>query len=226
MRCIACWLDTIEYRESCVLQESLLVHRQRGEIADTLLLLEHPPTITAGKFSRVENIKASRADLEREGISLYSSDRGGDVTYHGPGQLVGYPIMNIRERGVSLRQYVFNLEETIIRTLADFQVDGVRDSTHPGVWVKGKSIAAIGLRVRRWVTMHGFAFNVCPCLTHFSFINPCGNPDGQVTSVSRQLGRRVLVEEVVEKLLPRFGEVFGGEIEVKENISVLEGTRG
>ncbi len=226
MYCVVYQLGIVGYRESCLLQESLLLRRQRQEVPDTLLFLEHPPTITAGKFSRVENVRASRAELAREGISLYSSDRGGDVTYHGPGQLVGYPIMNIRERGLSLRQYVFKLEETIIRTLADFRVKGVRDPAHPGVWVEGGCIAAIGLHIRRWVTMHGFAFNVCPCLAHFSLINPCGNPEGKVTSLHEQLGCDVRVLEVVEKLLPRFGEVFGGEIEVKENISVLEGTRG
>ncbi len=202
----------ISYEDAYRLQRRLLEERLEGRIADTLLLLEHPPTITVGKSGKPENILAPRAELARRGVSLVFIDRGGDVTYHGPGQLVGYPIFDLRGWGKDIHRYIGNLEEVIIRTLKDFNVESVRDKSHPGVWVDNREIAAIGLRLKRWITMHGFALNVNTDLTHFDLINPCGFSDRTATSLSRLLGREVKLEAVANRLLSRFEEIFEMDI--------------
>lgn len=207
------YLGLIGYREAYDLQLELVRRRVEGEITDTLLLLEHPPTITIGRFGRPENVLASESRLETEGISLISSDRGGDVTYHGPGQLVGYPIIDLGQRGNDVRRYVRDLEEVIIRVLRLFGIAAARDPGHPGVWVGSEEIAAIGLRVRKWVSMHGFALNVSPNLDHFSFIKPCGLEGREATSMSRLLGHTVPLEAVIERLLACFSDVFCIELE-------------
>ena len=198
----------MEYGEAWELQRRL--HRQRveGEISDILLLLEHPPTLTIGKSGTLDNVLISRERLARQGISLFFIDRGGDVTYHGPGQLVGYPILDLRVRGKDLHRYVRNLEEVILRTLRMFSIDGGRDESHPGVWVNEEEIAAIGLSLRRWVTMHGFALNVNTNLNHFTCINPCGFTDRKATSMSKILGRTISMEAVAEQLVSHFYDVF------------------
>ncbi len=213
MQCSAYYLGLTEYRQAYHLQAALARRRIDGDIPDTLLLLEHPPMITIGRFGRLGNILASRAQLEAEGISLVFSDRGGDVTYHGPGQLVGYPIIDLRQRVKDVRRYINDLEELIIQTLADFEIIAARDRSHPGVWVGNEEIAAIGLKIRRWVSMHGFALNVSPNLEHFSLIKPCGFTDRRATSISRLLGCDVPVEAVIERLLVSFSEVFDAELE-------------
>jgi lipoyl(octanoyl) transferase len=142
------------------------------------------------------------------GISLYFVDRGGDVTYHGPGQLVGYPILDLSSRGGDLKRYVRDLEEVLIRTLEDFSIKAGRDPQHVGVWIGQKKIASIGLSIRQWVTMHGFALNVCNNLEHFSLIHPCGFKDRKTTSMQEVLGFQPSIEEVTERLLFLFSEVF------------------
>lgn len=201
-------LGLMEYGEAWELQRRL--HRQRvdGETSDVLLLLEHPPTLTLGKSGRLDNVLVSRERLARQGISLFFIDRGGDVTYHGPGQLVGYPILDLRVTGKDLHQYVHHLEEVILRTLRLFLIDGDRDESHPGVWINGEEIAAIGLSVRRWVTMHGFALNVNTNLDQFTFINPCGFSDRKATSMSKILGYKVSIEAVAKQLVSQFYDVF------------------
>jgi len=201
-------LGLMEYGEAWELQRRL--HRQRveGEISDILLLLEHPPTLTIGKSGTLDNVLISRERLAQQGISLFFIDRGGDVTYHGPGQLVGYPILDLRARGKDLRQYVRNLEEVILRTLRMFSIEAGRDVSHPGVWVNEEEIAGIGLSLRRWVTMHGFALNVNTNLDHFTCINPCGFSDRRATSMSRILGRTISMEAVAEHLVSHFCDVF------------------
>jgi len=215
MICTVYQLGRIGYREAYYLQRQLLKQRASGCIGNTLLILEHPPTITIGKSGKLQNILVSQEQLQNSGISIVSTDRGGDVTYHGPGQLIGYPIIDLRDRGKNVRQYVHDIEEVIIRTLNDFGINSCRDRNHAGVWVKGEEIAAIGLRIKRWGTMHGFALNVNTDLEKFSLINPCGCSDIKATSCSRLLSREVLMEEVTTVLLAHFSEVFNFQMEIR-----------
>ena len=201
-------LGVVEYREAWELQRRL--HRQRveGKIPDLLLLLEHPPTITIGRSGSLDNVLISNKQMAEAGLSLFFIDRGGDVTYHGSGQLVGYPILDLRDQGKDLHLYVRNLEEVMIRTLGDFSIEADWDKSHPGVWVKGEEIGAIGLSVKKWVSMHGFALNVNTDLDHFAFINPCGFSDKRATSMSKVIGRRISIEEVADHLKLHFCDTF------------------
>jgi lipoate-protein ligase B len=206
--CLVLELGLIEYQKAYHLQRTLHQQRVEGKISDVLLLLEHPPTLTIGKSGTLDNVLVSRERLAQEGMSLFFIDRGGDVTYHGPGQLVGYPIVDLRQRGKDLHSYIKKLEEVILRTLRDFSIDGDRDECHPGVWVKEQEIAAIGLSLRNWVSMHGFAFNINTDLEHFSFINPCGFSDRRATSMSNILGSHVPMREAANSLISHFCTVF------------------
>jgi lipoate-protein ligase B len=206
--CLVYQLGLIEYGEAYELQKRLLRERMGGEIPDTLLLLEHPPTLTIGRSGSMENILVSKEKLAAEGISLFSIERGGDVTFHGPGQLVGYPIMDLSLRGKDIRRYVRDIEEVLIRTLKDFSINAVRDKSHAGVWVGKEEIAAIGLSVRSWISMHGFALNVNPNLEHFSYINPCGFPDRKAASMARLLGHTPSMDAVMNSIINKFSEVF------------------
>ena len=221
---VAYWLGLIDYSKAYRLQEKLLRQRLDNEIADTLLLLEHPPTITIGKSGKLENVLASQAQLAKEGISLLFVDRGGDVTYHGPGQLVAYPIIDLRRRGRDVHKYLHELEEVIVRTLNDFSIKSGRDSNHAGVWVRGEEIAAIGLSVRKWISMHGFALNVNINLQQFSLINPCGFSNRKATSMSNLLSQDIPMKEVIEKFLARFSEVFDVHMELGSNNILTGGT--
>ena len=213
IRCVVHWLGITEYGDAYRLQRKMLRERLEDRIPDTLLLLEHPPTITVGKSGKLENILVSREQLAEEGVSLVFIDRGGDVTYHGPGQLVGYPIIDLKEQGKDAHRYIRNLEEVIIRTLNDFSIQSGRDSNHAGVWVDNEEIAAIGLSLKKWVTMHGFALNVTTDMTPFSLINPCGFTNRKATSILRLLGQEIPVAVVKEKLLTHFAEVFNAHLE-------------
>jgi len=217
MWCAVRQLGAIEYREAYELQKALLQERLRGRIADTLLLLEHPPTITVGKSGKLENVLASPAELASAGVSLIFTDRGGDVTYHGPGQIVGYPILDLRERDRDAHRYVHYLEEVLIRTLADYGIGSGRDHNHAGVWVNDEEIAALGLSIRQWITMHGFALNVNTDLKHFTLINPCGFANKTATSMARLLGHELPIDEVTERLLAHFAEVFEVELKFAED---------
>jgi len=211
--CVVRQLGRIEYHRAFELQKELLQQRLESQIDDTLLLLQHPPTITVGKSGKLENILASPAQLASAGVSLIFTDRGGDVTYHGPGQIVGYPILDLRERNRDAHQHVHNLEEMLIRTLADYGIKSGRDHNHAGVWVNDMEIAALGLSIRKWITMHGFALNVNTELDHFTLINPCGFTNKTATSIARLLGHEPSLDEVTEHLLAHFAEVF--EVELK-----------
>jgi lipoate-protein ligase B len=202
-------LGIVEYRKAWELQRRLHHHRVEGKIPDLLLLLEHPPTITIGRSGSLENVLISRKQIVQAGIPLFFIDRGGDVTYHGLGQLVGYPILDLREQGRDLHLYVRNLEEVIRRTLRDFSIEAHLDERHPGVWVKGEEIGAIGLSVKKWVSMHGFALNVNTDLDHFAFINPCGFSDKRATSMSEVIGRNISTAEVADPLKSHFCDIFG-----------------
>lgn len=222
MICVVYRLGQVGYREACYLQAELLDRRVKGILRDTLLLLEHPPVVTVGKSGSPENILVSLAELAARGISVFFTDRGGDVTYHGPGQLVGYPIIDLRQRGRDLHRYVHDLEEVIIRTLDDFGITASRDSSHRGVWVANKEIAAVGLRMRKWVTMHGFALNINTDLAPFSLINPCGFSDRGATSMSALLGQEIPMAVVAERVVNRFAEVFNAEMESSDSLARLE----
>lgn len=213
MRYVAYYLGLVEYSKAYHLQRKLLQQRFDGEIMDTILLLEHPCAITIGKSGKLKNVLASQEELAKEGISLFFTDRGGDVTYHCPGQLVAYPIIDLRNRGKDVHQYVHDLEEVVIRTLGDFSIKACRDESLAGVWVNDEEVAAIGLSIRRWITMHGIALNVNPNLEHFSLINPCGFSDRKATSMTELLARDISMEEVTDRLIDNFAEVFNARIE-------------
>ena len=208
-----CRLELIDYAEAYDIQKRLWSQKVAGQDADVLLLLEHPPTFTIGKSGRLENLLLAREGLAGEGVSLFFTDRGGDITYHGPGQLVAYPIIDLRNRGKDIHRYIHDLEEVVIRTLADFSIAARRDEKNVGVWVGNDEIAAIGVSVRRWIAMHGLALNVNPTLKHFSFINPCGLLDRGVTSMAKVLSRDVPMEAVAKGLVAHFSEVFDTHIE-------------
>ena len=210
---VLCWPKPIEYDEAYDIQKRLWSRKVENGAADAVLLLEHPPTFTIGKSGKLENLLRTKEELEAEGIPLFFIDRGGDITYHGPGQLVAYPIIDLKNRSKDIHRYINDLEEVLIRTLADFSIEARRDAKHVGVWVDDEKIAAIGVRIKRWITMHGFAINVNPTLEHFSYINPCGIVDKGVTSIAKVLSRDVPMEAVVKGLVSHFSEVFDAHIE-------------
>ena len=214
MLCVVHHLGLIGYGEAYNLQKKLLFDRLDGKIADILLLLEHPPTITLGKSGKLKNVLSSQEELAEQGIALVSTDRGGDVTYHGPGQLVGYPVIDLRERGKDIHKYVHDLEEVLIRTLDSFSITAARDERHPGVWVGDREIGAIGISIKRWITMHGFALNVNPNMGHFSLINPCGFSDRKAASIAELLAKEVPLAEVEQRLIAHFADVFDAHIEL------------
>lgn len=196
------------YEVAWDLQKQLVEARQSGRIDDGLILLEHEPVFTLGRSSRPEHLPYPREALTDLGFSVYEIERGGSVTYHGPGQLVGYPILDLRAYNEDIVKYMRSLEETLLRTLADFGIEGQRVRGFPGAWVGDEKIAAIGVAVKRKVTMHGFALNVDPDLSHFAYINPCGL-NKPVTSMQKLLGRPVPPEEVRTSYARRFSEVYG-----------------
>lgn len=183
--------------------------RRAGTCGDTLVLVEHEPVITLGKQGDSANLLLSRELLAAKGIGYHHVERGGDITYHGPGQLVGYPILGLRERGLSVRELMRGLEESIIRTLAGYNVSAGREEGLTGVWVDGEKIAALGVAVKGGVSYHGFAFNIDPNLDHFQLIVPCGISGKPVTSLARLLGKAVTVDEVRPAAETHFREVFG-----------------
>ncbi len=217
-------LGFIGYSDAYYLQRDLRRQRFNGETTDTLLLLEHAPTITIGKSGKLRNVLASQAQLAKQGVSLFFVDRGGDVTYHGPGQLVAYPIIDLRKRGIDAHKYVHDLEEVIIGTLNDFCIKSCRDVTHAGIWVKNEEIATIGIGLKRWVSMHGVALNVNINLQQFSLINPCGFTNRKATSMSSLLSQDIPMKEVIKKFLDHFSEVFDAHMELGSNNILTGGT--
>jgi lipoyl(octanoyl) transferase len=199
-------LGRMEYREAFELQRALVEQRKRGEIADEFLIVEHPHTITLGRNGHMENLVAREDELARAGVEFLHTDRGGDITYHGPGQIVGYPILDLREWKRDVVAYVRAIEQTIIDALADFGLASGREPGMTGVWIDGAKIAAIGVHVSRWVTSHGFALNVTTDLSYFQYIVPCGLVK-PVTSIAA-LGATASREDVMERLVHHFGCVF------------------
>jgi lipoyl(octanoyl) transferase len=205
-KCAVRPLGRVHYGEALELQQRLVDARKQGLTTDHLLLLEHPHVITLGRNGHMENLLASGEILERAGISFYPTDRGGDVTYHGPGQLVGYPILDLRDWKRDVGAYVRGVEQAIIDTLGEYGIEAGRIPKLTGVWVGDRKIAAIGVHISRWVTSHGFALNVSTDLSYFQYIVPCGLTK-PVTSMA-QLGVRASLEEVGERLAIHFCRIF------------------
>jgi len=203
-------LGVVPYAEALALQRSLVEDRRAGRIADTLLLVEHPHVLTLGVRGDGgrSHILATADALASRGVDVFEAGRGGDVTYHGPGQLVGYPIIDLNPGRRDVHRYVRDLEEVLIRTAADYGIAAGRVDGLTGVWVGEEKLAAIGVRIARWITSHGFALNVTTNLDYFSLIVPCGIPDRGVTSISRLLGRPVELDAVAARVAAHFDKVF------------------
>ena len=207
--CLTLPLGLLEYQDAYALQRRVHAQVVACDLPDMLLLVEHPHVYTLGRRGKQSDILASEDTLGRLGVETHITDRGGETTYHGPGQLVGYPIVNLRRWGGGVRDYVYTLERAIIGALAEYGVDAHSEGKPTGVWVEDAKIAAIGVRVARSVTMHGFALNVSPALSFFDHIVPCGMPDAQVTSMARELGRDVAVCDALTVVARAFGCEFG-----------------
>ena len=211
-QCLFLDIDRISYSDALALQHKFHAQCVSLEIPGMLMLLEHNPVLTMGvKESSHRNVLASPEILRAQGVELVETDRGGDVTYHGPGQLVGYPILRLRDMGGDLHAYLRNLEQTVIDTLAVFGLEGHR-SGPAGVWVGDKKICSIGIAIRKWVTYHGFALNVNPNLSHFCFINPCGLASEQMTSMAELLEKVPEMKDVKEAYVNCFARVFNLDI--------------
>ena len=203
-------LGLIGYDEALALQKDFVEERRVGKVPDLLLLLEHPPVITLGVRSEIAraNVVATDERLADLGIVVHETGRGGDVTYHGPGQVVGYPILDLRPDRCDVHKYVRDLEDVMIRVCADYGVQAGRITGLTGAWVGAEKIGAIGIRISRWITSHGFAFNVSTNLDHFKLIVPCGIADHGVTSLEKLTGRSISLPEVEDAIVRRFAEVF------------------
>jgi lipoyl(octanoyl) transferase len=206
-------LGRIQYAEGLEIQASLVAQRQAEQIPDTLLLLEHQPVFTLGRNARPENMLFSAEALRARGFEVFETGRGGDVTYHGPGQVVGYPILDLGPDRRDVHRYVRDLEEVMIRTCAEYGVSAGRVAGLTGAWVGDEKIGAIGVRIARWVTSHGFALNVSTDLSPFDLIVPCGIRGRGVTSLERLAGSPVSVDQVMERLAGHFAQVFERRLE-------------
>jgi lipoyl(octanoyl) transferase len=218
--CEVRYLGRMSYAEALALQQSLHEARKRDEAPDTLLLVEHPPVITLGRGANKANVLADEATRQCFGVELFETGRGGDVTYHGPGQLVGYPIINLAPDRQDVRRYVQDLQEVLVRTAREFGVAAEpRGGEFVGVWVGDQKLAAIGIRISRWVTLHGFAFNVTTDLSYFQLIVPCGiksDAGHGVTSLQQLTGKQFALPEVAASVTAHFGEVFNRSMSVAD----------
>ena len=215
-------LGRIGYAEACDLQERLVLARKSGALPDLLLLCEHPHVLTLGRNGRITNLRASQADLESRGVEFHHATRGGDITYHGPGQIVGYPILQLAEIRRDVGWYVRQLEEVMMRASAAFGVDAFRVPGCTGTWTRpagaqaNEKIGAIGVHISRWVTSHGFAFNVCTDLSFFDLIVPCGIAGCRTTSLSHALQRPVKIADVLPIVTAEFARAFDLRVEFDE----------
>ena len=199
----------MDYKKALDLQFRLLEKRQKGEIDDTILIVEHLSVITLGRNAKRENVLFSDNYLKEHDVDIVEINRGGDVTYHGPGQIVGYPIVNIKEQKLGIKDFVYKLEQMIIDMLKDkYDIDAERDDINNGVWVNGEKITALGLAVKRWVTMHGFALNVSTDLSFFKLIVPCGIESRTVTNIEQLTGKNVDIEDVNKDVIDYFINEF------------------
>jgi lipoyl(octanoyl) transferase len=207
-------LGVVPYVEALAMQRALVEERRSGRVGDVLLLLQHPPVITLGvkDDGGRSNVIASAEKLAELGIEVHEAGRGGDVTYHGPGQIVGYPILDLRPDRCDVHRYVRDIEEVMIRVCADYGLEAGRIPGLTGTWVGGEKIGAIGIRISRWITSHGFAFNVTTDLDHFGLIVPCGIDDRGVTSLARAARRPVPLPEAEEAVIRQFSDVFDRQV--------------
>ena len=223
--CEAHWLGIVQYDDGLRIQESAVQRLRSGDVPEQLLLLEHPHVFTLGRGADSSNILADRQQLESNSVEVHETGRGGDVTYHGPGQLVGYPIINLKPDRCDVHRYVRDIEEVLIRTIAEFGVTGTRIAGLTGVWVGNEKIGAIGVRIARWITSHGFALNVNTDLSYFKMIVPCGITDKGVTSISRLLGREIELGDVARIAALQFAQVFDRDVSVTEQQSATPQAR-
>ena len=213
VKCKVLNLGLVNYEKAYYLQKRLHKFRREGRIDDVLILLEHEPVVTIGRRGKKDNILVSEEFLQSKGIRVFEIDRGGDVTLHCPGQLVGYPILDLKFHGENIHRYLRNLEEVIIRSLKVYGIDGQRIENHTGVWVGEKKIASIGIGIKGWVTFHGFSLNINSDLSYFSLIRPCGFESRAVTSMSEILGSPVEPKDFHYQLIEHFGKVFNLQME-------------
>jgi lipoyl(octanoyl) transferase len=206
------------------IQKETVARVQQGELGNTLYLVEHPPVLTLGRRAERKNILASDYELQKEGVELFEIERGGDVTYHGPGQIVGYPILKLEERGRDLHQYVADIEEVFVQLLAkEYGIQTSKEKgKYTGVYIDSRKITAIGIAVRKWVSFHGFAFNVKTNLRHFDWIIPCGLADRSVTSLEKETASILDFEIVKKQTAEYFSRVFDADLELKKLSEVYD----
>jgi lipoate-protein ligase B len=217
-------LGRVPYSEALELQRSIARDRISGAIPqDVLLLLEHPPVVTLGRAAKEKHLIASPEFLGAKGVEVFEAERGGDVTYHGPGQLVGYPIIDLKQHRQDLHWYLRKIEEALINALADYGVPGERNTAYTGVWTRGKKIASIGVHARDWVTWHGFALNVTTDLSYFDLIVPCGIDGVVMTSIAREVGSPdVSTQDVRDRVTAKFADAFDLTAVVTSRSTLLE----
>ena len=224
--CLTIDLGLIGYTDAYALQKRLVAARKVGAIEDVLLLCEHPHVITQGRNGKREHLLVSEHVLRQKGVEYYETSRGGDITYHGPGQLVGYPILNLGAIRRDVVWYVRTLEEAMIRATAEFGIAAERVAGKTGIWVRAgnteEKLAAIGVHISRWITSHGFAYNVSTDLRNFDLIVPCGIADRKATSLEKLLGRSVEPKEVAPKIAKHLGELLGLEMKESSRNELLE----
>jgi len=224
--CLTIDLGLIGYTDAYALQKRLVAARKVGAIEDVLLLCEHPHVITQGRNGKREHLLVSEHVLRQKGVEYYETSRGGDITYHGPGQLVGYPILNLGAIRRDVVWYVRTLEEAMIRATAEFGIAAERVAGKTGIWVRAgnteEKLAAIGVHISRWITSHGFAYNVSTDLRNFDLIVPCGIADRKATSLEKLLGRSVEPKEVAPKIAKHLGELLGLEVKESSRNELLE----
>jgi lipoyl(octanoyl) transferase len=221
---IYCDLESIDYKEAWDLQRSIHQLRVENKTDDIFFMLEHQHTYTLGKTADKQNLVGDKKYLTDNNIAVYDIDRGGDITYHGPGQIVGYPIINLTNWKQDTHKYLRAIEEVILKVCAEYGLNGSRVDKYTGVWIEDRKICAIGIKVSRWITMHGFAFNVNTDLKLFNGIVPCGISDKAVTSLSKELKKEMKISEVKEKIIHHFSNIFCYkqiEFKLKEEILSL-----
>ncbi len=219
---VYCDLGLIDYKEAWDLQKSIHQLRAENKFDDVLFLLEHPHTYTLGKIADKNNLIGDEKFLSENKISVYDIDRGGDITYHGPGQIVGYPIISLTNWKQDTHKYLRAIEEVVIKVCAEYGLQGSRVDKYTGVWLDSRKICAIGIKVSLWITMHGFAFNINTDLKLFNGIIPCGISDKDVTSLNRELNKEISLNEVKEKIIHHFGALFNyDQIEFKSRQEIL-----
>jgi lipoate-protein ligase B len=206
--CLVIWQGCVSYARALDLQMRICESKKHGYDKDILLLLEHPPTITLGRNGKLGNLLVNEEDLKSRGIGFWNVDRGGDITFHGPGQLVGYPILSLGSGERDVHAYMHNLEESLIRLLDCFGIEGMRDSRFTGVWTSMGKIAAMGVHISRWITRHGYALNVNTDLSYYDLIVPCGITGKNVSSMQKHLLRPIDLKEVADRYIQEFSAVF------------------